>query len=170
MPYVLVTGGTGMVGSTMVDYILAEHTDYDVVAMGRVDSNLKNVTQVLDHPRVHWEVGDLLDLESLKRILTTYNPVRCFHTAGMSHVPTAWGFPQDCMQVNVIDQINLLEAIRIYVLNAVFRYVAAVRNMDWSFRTKCPLKRPIRCDRCHRTDVVKSPRICWVINTPRAMA
>jgi len=112
MPYVLVTGGTGMVGSTMVDYILAEHTDYDVVAMRRVDSNLKNITHVLDHPRVHWEMGDLLDLESLKRILTTYKPVRCFHTAGMSHVPTACQFPQDCMQVNVIGQINLFEAIR----------------------------------------------------------
>ena len=88
MPYVLVTGGTGMVGSTMVDYILTEHTDYDVVAMRRVDSNLKNITHVLDHPRVHWEMGDLLDLESLKRILTTYKPVRCFHTAGTVTVLT----------------------------------------------------------------------------------
>ena len=112
MPCILVTGGTGMVGSTMVDYILAEHPEFDVVATRRRGSSLKNITHLLDHPRVHWEMGDLLDRESLTRILTAFKPERCFHTAGMSHVPTSWRAPQDCMQVNVIGQINLFEAIR----------------------------------------------------------
>lgn len=112
MPSVLVTGAAGMVGSTMIDYILAEKPDYDVVAMQRRESNLNNIAHVLDHPRVHPEIGDLLDIKSLERILAAYRPERCFHTAGMSHVPTAWKHPQACMEVNVIGQINLFEAIR----------------------------------------------------------
>jgi GDP-4-dehydro-6-deoxy-D-mannose reductase len=112
MPFVLVTGATGMVGSTMIDYALAEHPGYRIVGLRRQRSDLKNVVHVLDHPNIHWEIGDLTDTHSLYNILRKYRPERCFHTAAMSHVPTSWRAPAECLRTNAIGQINLLEAIR----------------------------------------------------------
>ncbi|MBM3261817.1 MAG: GDP-mannose 4,6-dehydratase [candidate division Zixibacteria bacterium] len=112
MPSALVTGATGMVGSTMIDYILENHPDYDVVAMRRDRSDLRNVTHLLQHPRVHWEIGDLADAHSQYDLLRRHTPDRCFHTAAMSHVPTSRLAPAECMKVNVIGQINLFEALR----------------------------------------------------------
>lgn len=112
MPSVIVTGATGMVGSIMVDYILADHPEYDIIAMRRRRSDLKNVTHLLHHPRVHWEIGDLSDTHSLYSILRKHEPERCFHAAAMSHVPTSWLAPAECMHTNVIGQINLFESIR----------------------------------------------------------
>lgn len=112
MPYVLVTGATGMVGSTIIDTTLAGHPDYRIVALRRQRSDLRNVVHLMDHPRVTWETGDLSDSHSLYAILRKYQPERCFHTAAMSHVPTSWLAPAECMNTNAIGQINLFEAIR----------------------------------------------------------
>ena len=112
MDTVLVTGATGMVGSTIIDYILSDEPDYDVVAIRRRRSDMKNVNHLVHNPKVHWEIGDLSDTHSLYAILRKYKPVRCFHAAAMSHVPTSWLAPAECMQTNVVGQINLFEAIR----------------------------------------------------------
>lgn len=112
MPFVLITGATGMVGSTIIDYILAEHPGYDIVALRRRRSDLKNVLHLLHHPKVHWETADITDTHSIYTVLRKYEPERCFHTAAMSHVPTSWLTPAECMNTNVIGQINLFEAIR----------------------------------------------------------
>lgn len=112
MPYVLVTGATGMVGSTIIDTTLAGHPDYRIVALRRQRSDLRNVAHLMDHPNVTWETGDLSDSHSLYAILRKYQPERCFHTAAMSHVPTSWLAPAECMNTNAIGQINLFEAIR----------------------------------------------------------
>lgn len=112
MPSVIVTGATGMVGSILIDYILADHPEYEIVAMRRRRSDLKNVSHLMHHPKIHWEIGDLTDAHSLYAILRKHVPDRCFHAAAMSHVPTSWLAPAECMNTNVVGQINLFESIR----------------------------------------------------------
>ncbi|MBT5872183.1 MAG: GDP-mannose 4,6-dehydratase [Candidatus Latescibacteria bacterium] len=112
MSTVMITGATGMVGSTMIDYILSEHPDFEVVALRRRRSDLKNVKHLQNNPKVRWEIGDLSDTHSLYAMVRKYKPDRCFHMAAMSHVPTSWLAPAECMQTNAVGQINLFEAIR----------------------------------------------------------
>jgi GDP-4-dehydro-6-deoxy-D-mannose reductase len=112
MACVLVTGANGMVGSAMIDFILAEHPEYEVVGLRRQRSDMKNVAHLVHHSRVHLEIGDLADPHSLYHIVRKYAPERCFHTAAMSHVAASWKSPAECMNTNAIGQIHLLEAIR----------------------------------------------------------
>jgi GDP-4-dehydro-6-deoxy-D-mannose reductase len=39
-------------------------------------------------------------------------PDRIFHLAAQSHVPTSWNAPADTLQLNIVGQVNLFEAMR----------------------------------------------------------
>ena len=68
----LITGITGMVGSHLADYLLA-NTDWDVYGMCRWRSPLDNVEHLLDRvnrkDRVYFIDGDLCDYISLQNYL-----------------------------------------------------------------------------------------------------
>ena len=46
---ILITGGTGFVGSHMIDYILDNETDVKIYATKRWMEDTKNVQKVFDH-------------------------------------------------------------------------------------------------------------------------
>lgn len=140
MSSVLVTGATGMVGSTMIDYILADHPDYEIVALRRRRSDLNNVTHLLHHPKVLWEIGDLTDTHSLYTILRKHQPERCFHTAAMSHVPTSWLAPAECLVTNAVGQVNLFEAIREACLECRIQICGSSEEYGLVYAHEIPVK------------------------------
>ena len=50
---------------------------------------------------------------SARRLIDVVRPDRIFHLAAQSFVPGSWNAPAMTMDVNVIGQINLFEAIRL---------------------------------------------------------
>ena len=105
----LVTGGTGFIGSHLVDELL-DH-GYDVRVLRRTTSN----TLFLEGEPVSFAVGDLTDQESLMRACQQVDVV--FHVAAL---PRDWGPRKTFFEVNVDGTRNLLEAC---VTNKVPRFV-----------------------------------------------
>src|ERR1051326_5420654 len=80
---ILVTGGAGFVGSNLVDRLLVlghEVTAYDNLSTGQLES----VESALDNPRFRLERADLLDTDSLQRVVPGHDFV--FHLAANADV------------------------------------------------------------------------------------
>jgi nucleoside-diphosphate-sugar epimerase len=112
----LVTGGTGFIGSHLVDELLEQ--GYDVRVLRRTTSNIT----FLKDKKLTFMVGDLTDRDSLERACQQVDVV--FHIAAL---PRDWGPKKTFFEVNVDGTKNLLDAcIHHKVPQCVFMSSAAV--------------------------------------------
>ncbi len=109
--HVLITGITGMVGSHLAEYILAEYPKAEVHGMVRWRSPLDNIAGIIDRITLH--NGELRDLHSLVTVLNRVRPDRIFHLAAQSYVTVSFDAAADTLHTNVIGTTNLLDAIRL---------------------------------------------------------
>lgn len=106
---VLITGITGFVGSHLADYLLKK-TNYKIFGLKRVNSRLRNISQILD--KITLIDGELIDQTSLIKALRISKPDYIYHLGALSWVKPSWDMPSAYMQVNAIGTINLFEALR----------------------------------------------------------
>ena len=111
----LITGITGMVGSHLADFLLA-NTEWDIFGMCRWRSPLDNVEHLLDranrHDRVHFLYGDLNDYASLVNVVEECRPDYVFHLAAQSYPTTSFTSPLDTLETNILGTERLLEVLR----------------------------------------------------------
>lgn len=111
----LITGITGMVGSHLADYLLA-NTDWDVYGVCRWRSPLDNVNHLLDRvnkkDRVTFDYADLNDEVSLITVINKVKPDYIFHLAAQSYPLTSFTAPIETLNTNILGTCRLLEAIR----------------------------------------------------------
>lgn len=111
----LITGVTGMVGSHLTDFLLA-NTDWDIYGMCRWRSPLDNVAHLLDRAnkkdRVFFIDGDLCDLISLQNAVNEARPDYVFHLAAQSYPKTSFTSPLHTLDTNILGTFRLLEALR----------------------------------------------------------
>jgi GDP-mannose 4,6-dehydratase len=105
-----ITGITGFVGSHLADYILENLPGVQICGLARWRSPMDNIRHILNKISIGY--GDLLDLPSLKTILTQHKPEFIFHLAAQSYVPYSFEAPVATLQANVIGTCNLLEAVK----------------------------------------------------------
>ncbi len=108
---ILITGVTGMVGSHLAEYVLAEHRDVEIHGLLRWRSPKDNIRPILNRLNLH--LGDLRDLSGLTNLLSRVRPERIFHLAAQSYVDQSFAAPIDTLDTNIIGTANLLEAIRL---------------------------------------------------------
>jgi GDP-mannose 4,6-dehydratase len=111
----LITGITGMVGSHLADYLLA-NTDWDIFGMCRWRSPMDNVAHLLDRAnkkdRVFFIDVDLCDLISLQNAVSEAKPDYVFHLAAQSYPKTSFTSPIHTLDTNILGTLRLLEALR----------------------------------------------------------
>ena len=111
MTNILITGGTGFVGSHMIDYILNNKTDVKIYATKRWMEDTKNVDHIIDD-RFEFIDCDLLDGASVKRAIDISKPDKVFHFAAQSFPEVSFKIPVITLQTNVIGTTYLLESIK----------------------------------------------------------
>lgn len=109
---VLITGGSGFIGSNLASSYLAEGKDVvvlDNLSRPGVDANLAWLRQ--EHgSRVHACVADIRDLGQVRDAVEDASIV--FHLAAQTAVTTSLDRPIDDMEINVRGTLNVLEAAR----------------------------------------------------------
>jgi len=108
---ILITGVTGMVGSHLAEYVLAEHPGVEIHCLLRWRSPRDNILGIQSRLNLH--LGDLRDLSGLTNLLTKVRPERIFHLAAQSYVDQSFAAPVDTLDTNILGTANLLEAIRL---------------------------------------------------------
>jgi UDP-glucose 4-epimerase len=109
---ILVTGGTGYIGShTIVELLNAGH---DVVAIDNLSNSnamsLERVSEITGKSVVFHNI-DIRDFDSLNSLLDNYYFDCCIHFAGLKAVGESVAKPLDYYDNNVCGTVNLLRAL-----------------------------------------------------------
>lgn len=112
MKNTLITGGTGFVGSHMIDYIL-ENTDHMIYASRRWRSKDENIKHLYGNERVKFIEADLLDRGSLGLLIKQAAPDYVFHFAAQSFPQTSFYTPVATLMTNTIGTTNFLDELKI---------------------------------------------------------
>jgi len=108
---ILITGGTGFVGSHMIDYILDNEIDVRIYATKRWMEDTKNLDHI-DDKRFQFIDCDLIDGMSVQRAIEISKPNKVFHFAAQSFPEVSFKIPVITLQTNVIGTTHLFESIK----------------------------------------------------------
>ncbi len=123
-----ITGITGMVGSHLADYILA-NTDWEIHGLLRWRSPLDNVQNLVPlvnkKQRVFFHYGDLRDSQSIDEVVGNIKPDYVFHLAAQSYPKTSFTAPLDTYETNIQGTSRVLEALKKFAPKAVIHICAS---------------------------------------------
>lgn len=109
---ILITGGTGSLGSALTKTILKRYPHIKrLVIYSRDEQKQFKMSQIFSpekYSAIRYFIGDVRDFDRLKRALKKVDYV--IHTAAMKHVPIAEYNPMECIKTNVLGAENLINA------------------------------------------------------------
>jgi dTDP-glucose 4,6-dehydratase len=111
---VLITGGSGFIGSNLVRLLLAERPQWRVVNLDKLTyaGNAENLAEVETHPRYRFVRGDIANGELVAEVLRSERIEAVMHLAAESHVDRSILSPAIFIETNVRGTQVLLEAAR----------------------------------------------------------
>ena len=106
---VLVTGGTGSFGKKCVKILLEEYNPAKIIVFSR-DELKQHEMRVAgyDHPSLRYFIGDVRDLERMRRALQGVNIV--VHAAALKQVPACEYNPMEAIKTNILGSSNVIDA------------------------------------------------------------
>ncbi len=108
---ILITGGTGSFGKTMLRYLLDNHNPKRVIILARGEYQHYLLQQSLrpdELDRVRFFIGDVRDLDRLVMAFRGVDVV--IHAAAQKQVPLAEYNPFECVRTNIIGAENIVQA------------------------------------------------------------
>ena len=109
---ILVTGGAGFIGSSVVKAALAKGHEVVNVDSLTYAACLASLEDVADDPRYAFEQVDICDRPALNRVFDTHQPDAVMHLAAESHVDRSIDGPETFVQTNVMGTFHMLDAAR----------------------------------------------------------
>lgn len=115
MMNILVTGGSGFIGSALIRYII-NHTQDFVINIDKLTyaANQSALREVENNPRYVFEKVDICDLNVIENIFEKYQPDAVMHLAAESHVDRSISGAADFVQTNIVGTYTLLEVAKNY--------------------------------------------------------
>ncbi|SHG30017.1 UDP-glucose 4-epimerase [Jatrophihabitans endophyticus] len=104
---VLITGGTGSFGSTMVRRLLTGDVG-TVKILSRDEAKQDDLRRALGDPRAKFYLGDVRDRDSVAEAMDGVDHV--FHAAALKQVPSCEFFPAQAVRTNVQGSANVIDA------------------------------------------------------------
>jgi UDP-N-acetylglucosamine 4,6-dehydratase/5-epimerase len=106
---VLITGGTGSLGKALLSEILTSTKARRIVIFSRDELKQYNLrADFKDDSRIRWFIGDIRDIERLKRALHGIDYV--IHAAALKQVDTGEYNPMEFIKTNVMGSQNVIDA------------------------------------------------------------
>jgi UDP-N-acetylglucosamine 4,6-dehydratase len=106
---ILITGGTGSLGKSLIKYLLANTDVRRIAIYSRDELKQSNLRQELgDDSRLRWFIGDIRDIDRLKRAL--HNIEFVIHTAALKQVDTGEYNPMEFIKTNILGSQNVIDA------------------------------------------------------------
>lgn len=139
---ILVTGGAGFIGSTLVDRLLADGGE--VVAIDNFDPfyapsrKRSNLAVALTNPRFRLVEADIRDGDSVRRVVADFEPDAIAHLAAKAGVRPSIEQPSTYTEVNVIGTVHLLEAA--CRLSRLPRFIFASSSSVYGDRPDAPFR------------------------------
>ena len=106
---ILVTGGTGSFGKKFVEIMLRDYHPQRLVVFSRDELKQHEMrTSGFDHSSVRYFIGDVRDVDRVKRALSGVTVV--VHAAALKQVPACEYNPFEAIQTNIMGGRNVIDA------------------------------------------------------------
>lgn len=106
---VLVTGGTGSFGKKFVEILLMNYKPEKIIIYSRDELKQHEMrASGYDHPSLRYFIGDVRDLERMRRALNGVDIV--VHAAALKQVPACEYNPMEAIKTNILGSSNVIEA------------------------------------------------------------
>ncbi|MFH1067236.1 MAG: UDP-N-acetylglucosamine 4,6-dehydratase (inverting) [bacterium] len=116
---ILITGGTGSLGTTCTRIILERFKPKKLIIYSRDELKQFKMQQKFSQPCMRYFIGDVRDADRLKR--ATWGIDYIIHAAALKQVPTAEYNPMECVKTNINGAQNVIRAA---IENNVQRVIA----------------------------------------------
>jgi dTDP-glucose 4,6-dehydratase len=115
MSKILVTGGSGFIGSNLVR-LLVEEKGESVINLDKLTyaGNAESLADLEGNPNYCFEQVDLCDAAALSAVFAKHQPDAVMHLAAESHVDRSIDGPGEFIQTNIVGTFNLLQASLAY--------------------------------------------------------
>jgi GDPmannose 4,6-dehydratase len=116
MTKALIIGVSSQDGSYLADLLIGK--GYEVIGTIRRSTNFyqENIRHLIGKVRI--EAADLIDSESITRLLRTYQPEEVYNIAAQSVPADSWSHPYYTGEVTALGAVRVLEAVHRYAPNA----------------------------------------------------
>jgi len=105
---VLITGGTGSIGSEIAKQILSEKAE-NVIIFSRDEIKQFSIRNKIADTRLHTIVGDIRDIRTIEPIFNKYDVDIIYHAAAMKHVVMCEEFPMEAVKTNILGTQNIID-------------------------------------------------------------
>ena len=114
MSNLLITGGSGFIGSNFIRYVLCADPRVSVVNLDAMTyaANPANLEGLSDPGRYRFVEGDICDRELVDRVMRDHGISAIAHFAAESHVDRSIRGPDSFVRTNIVGTFTLLEAAR----------------------------------------------------------
>lgn len=118
----LITGGCGFLGSNLASDALARGDELTIFDSLYRNGSRDNLIWLQSQGDFRFEHGDIRNQNDITRVVQSFKPDVIFHLAGQVAMTTSIANPRMDFEVNVVGTHNLLEAVRLYVPDAIVIY------------------------------------------------
>jgi len=119
---ILITGGSGFLGSNLAAYSLGEGDDLLVFDNLSRKGSVENLAWLESQGEFRFVHGDIRNQNDVVRTVSEFSPDVIFHLAGQVAMTTSIANPRLDFETNVMGSHNLLEAVRLHVPAAAVVY------------------------------------------------
>lgn len=116
MQSVLITGGTGSFGKTMLNDLVDRGVS-DIRVLSRDEEKQDMLRNTLRNPNVRFFIGDIRDRESVDRAIAGVDCV--FHAAALKQVPSCEFFPIEAVRTNILGSENVIRSATAHGVRSV---------------------------------------------------
>ncbi|MEM9940048.1 MAG: dTDP-glucose 4,6-dehydratase [Planctomycetota bacterium] len=111
---ILLTGGSGFIGSNLVRHIL-NHSEDVVVNVDKLTyaGNSESLSDIESNPRYHFEQVDIVDSLAVANLFEKHQPDAVMHLAAESHVDRSIDGPGQFIQTNIVGTFHLLMSAKV---------------------------------------------------------
>ncbi|MCL0048690.1 GDP-mannose 4,6-dehydratase [Dehalococcoidia bacterium] len=117
-----ITGGCGFLGSNLAHEVLGRGEELCVFDnLSRLGS-VENLAWLQETGEFEFRQGDIRNWNDVDRVVATFKPDVVFHLAGQVAMTTSIADPRLDFEINALGTLNLLEAVREHVPQAIVIY------------------------------------------------
>ncbi len=110
----LVTGGAGFIGSSLIRQAISNgHSIINLDSLTYA-ANLNSLSSIAGHEAYVFEEKDIRDAASIASIFDSHQPDAVLHLAAESHVDRSIDGPSTFMETNILGTFTILQAARAY--------------------------------------------------------
>ena len=104
---ILITGGTGSFGKTMVNHLLSEGAG-EIRVFSRDETKQEHMRIAYNEDRLKFYIGDVRDFASINSAMKGVDYV--FHAGALKQVPSCEFFPMQAVMTNIQGSDNVIRA------------------------------------------------------------